>query len=364
MTERTLPAGVTRELFLLWRGAVRGTHNPQRMTNPVWTWLIQSRLGAYQANEMFSGRSSSGPGWCFDRYGQSCTVLPDGRAVWIAGEHEDCYDPDFFIYNDVAIVAPSGETEIFGYSPEAFPPTDFHSASLLDQHIVLVGSLGYGDQRRAGTTQVLTLDIDRLQMSHVATTGPGPGWIHKHQAQVVEDGRAIVISGGQVDRCDGSSLVENVDEWRLSVDNWRWERLTARRWARFEVYREDKGQNHLWLMRQALWSKSVGWHDDAKREEQQLQAALGASPKLDVVPTLYRPGVPHQALPESDEEHKVYRIRIDGVTVRYVEDMYGIQVTAEGELPNDVVEQLRTDLVEKLGTLEQAPIAYRIIAAA
>lgn len=331
------------------------------MTNPVWSWLIQSRLSAYQANDLFPGGAGQGPGWCFQRYGQSCTELPDGRTVWIAGEHEDHYDPDFFIYNDVAIVAPDGDIEIFGYSPEAFPPTDFHSATLLDRHIVLVGSLGYDEQRHAGITQVLTLDVDRWQMSRVATTGPGPGWIHKHHAQVAEDGRAIVISGGQIDRRDGSSLVENIDEWRLGLDNWRWERLTARRWARFEVYRADKSQNHLWHMRQALWSRSVGWHDDAKREEQQLQAALGASPKLDVVPTLYRPGVPHQALPENDEEHNVYRIRIDDVTVRYVEDMYGIQVTAEGELSNDIVEQLRADLIAKLGMLEQVPINYRII---
>ena len=80
-----------------------------------------------------------------------------------------------------------------------------------------------------------------------------------------------------------------------------------------------------------------------------------------VVPTLYRPEVPHEALPENDEEHSTYRIRIDGVTVRYVEDMYVIQVTAEGELPGDIVEQLRADLVQKLETVEQAPIEYRVI---
>jgi len=58
-------------------------------------------------------------------------VLPDGREVLIAGEHEDYYDPDFFIYNDVVVRAPDGKFAIYGYSKEAFPPTDFHTATLL-----------------------------------------------------------------------------------------------------------------------------------------------------------------------------------------------------------------------------------------
>lgn len=36
---------------------------------------------------------------CFQRFGSTVTVLPDGRLVHIGGEHEDEYDPDFCIYN-------------------------------------------------------------------------------------------------------------------------------------------------------------------------------------------------------------------------------------------------------------------------
>jgi hypothetical protein len=35
------------------------------------------------------------------RFGQSLTFLPDGRAVQIGGEHVDFYYPVFCIYNDV-----------------------------------------------------------------------------------------------------------------------------------------------------------------------------------------------------------------------------------------------------------------------
>lgn len=363
MIKAPLPVDVTRDLFFKWRAAVRGTVNPHAMANPVWKWLVESRLSAYQANELFLGDAGTGPRWCFDRFGQSHTELPDGRTVWIAGEHEDYYDPDFFIYNDVTVVAPSGEIEIFGYPPEVFPPTDFHSASLIDERIVIIGSLGYGNQRRAAATQVLTLEIDRWHVSNIPSKGVGPGWIHDHQARVTDNGHAIVISGGKVDRCDGTSTVENIDDWQLNIGEWRWERLTARRWSRFEVHRQDKRQNHLWSMRQTLWSEQVGW-DDAKEWKQRLQAELGSVPRLDIVPTLYRPNIPHETIPENDDEYGVHRIQIDAVIVRYVEDSFCIQVTAEGSLPSEVIEQLRNDLVAKLEALERAPIVYRTIPSA
>ena len=73
--------------------------------------------------------------WCFDRFGTSKTALEDGRTVHIGGEHEDFYDPDFHIYNDVIVVSSSGQVAIYGYPLEAFPPIDFHSATLVGKTI-------------------------------------------------------------------------------------------------------------------------------------------------------------------------------------------------------------------------------------
>jgi hypothetical protein len=96
---------VTPELFTKWRSPRYGNANPERMNNPVWEWLVRCRVSAYWANEEFDGPSSfdAGPCWCFRRFGQSKTQLPDGRTVLIGGEHEDFYDPDFYIYNDVVV---------------------------------------------------------------------------------------------------------------------------------------------------------------------------------------------------------------------------------------------------------------------
>src|SRR5512132_4441480 len=88
---------VTRKLFRTWRAPRFGEANPERMNNPVWEWLVRSRVTAYTAAQRFNEPSAleAGPGWCFNRNGRSETILPDGRQVLIGGEHEDAYDPDF-----------------------------------------------------------------------------------------------------------------------------------------------------------------------------------------------------------------------------------------------------------------------------
>ena len=357
------PAGVTPEVFEAWRSPRDGSANPERMNNPLWEWLIECRLSAYQANEILNGPSpfDAGPMWCFDRFGQSVSRLPDGRQVLIAGEHEDHYDPDFHIYNDLVIIDESGKAEIYGYPREVFPPTDFHSASVTDAQIVLIGSLGYRQDRCLGETQVVTVERESWAISRIDTVGPSPGWIHNHKAEVRNDRAAILITGGKLFRGDGASLIENIDDWLLYFDGWRWERLTERRWTRFEVYGEERRHNHLWNLRQVLWHRKMGWHDfDAS--ERKLETELGMPLRLEVVPLLYRPPIAHEVMPEQENEYNIYRIRVDGVVVRYVEDRFTVQMTIEGELQPEAVEQLREDLVQKLETVEQSPMVCEAIA--
>lgn len=356
------PATIAPELFRKWRAATRGMGNPHPMTNPVWQWLVETRISAYEATDAFGGASGcdSGPGWCFARYGQSETTLPDGRTVFVAGEHEDHYDPDFFIYNDVVIVSPDTNSEILGYSIELFPPTDFHSATLVGDRIVMIGCLGYPPDRRSGITQVLTLDCADWHIERIETHEQGPGWLHEHRAQLSPDGQSIILQGGRIDRCDGEELVENIDDWRLWLREWRWERLTTRRWQRFEVHRTDRKMLHLWDMGRALWSKSVGW-DDFEPSVERLRKELGGTPRLDILPELYRPDLAHVVLPEDEHDHRMHRIRVGAILVRYAEDMFTIQVTVEGQLASDDLARLRSDLIASLEALEQSPIAYREI---
>ena len=48
-------------------------------------------------------------------------------------------------------------------------------------------------------------------------------------------------------------------------------------------------------------------------------------------------------------------IRIDEVVVRYKEDMEGIEVTFEGDLPQKVIDTVMKDLETKLTRVEGSP---------
>lgn len=335
---------------------MRGVKNPDPMNNPVWESLINSRLSAYEANETFQGPSSTqaGPCWCFNRYGQSETVLPDDRTVLIAGEHEDHYDPDFFIYNDVVLLSDDGVVDVYGYPTEDFPPTDFHSATLLDDHILLIGNLGYSDDRQASQTQILRLNIATWRVSAIEDAGVGPGWIHRHTATLTDN--KIRITGGLIDRCDNTNLVENIDDWCLDLYNYKWERLTNRRWVRFEIFRTDRKTIHLWELRQVSFSRKMGWDDDESRAEK-LEKALGGPIRLDVVAELFCPPLEHETLPKNQNEYGVTRISIGCVVVRYVEDSFSIQVTVEGALDSGSIATVQKDLVEKLEAIEMTSVS-------
>ena len=355
---------VTRELFLKWRSPRLGSSNPEPMTNPVWAWLVESKLNAYQASQHFDGPSAmdAGPGWCFDRFGQSSTQLPDGRIILIAGEHEDHYDPDFYIYNDVVVKHPDGRVEIFGYSREVFPPTDFHSATPVGNRIIIIGNLGYPEHRKSGTTPVLVLDLGTLVISTIESCGTPPGWLHRHEASLSEDGASLVVRRGLLDRGEPDrSLVENIDDWELHIADWRWERLTERRWLRWDVLRSDGQQNHLWEIQQAVWSRSVGWNKELQEQLEQLEAELGKRPDLDLVGNLFRPPIPHDSLPQAEDEYNVFRIKICGVVIRYVIEMHSIQLTVEGELDEGSVDAVTSDLVRKISALENLDFVLRRI---
>lgn len=93
-----------------------GTSNPTLMNKPFWKYMIQQHLrdsddgGAYSARKHFEPgveivfETFGEPVWCFQRYGQTKTKLPDGRWILVGGEHEDWYDPDFCIYNGKLLV--------------------------------------------------------------------------------------------------------------------------------------------------------------------------------------------------------------------------------------------------------------------
>jgi hypothetical protein len=361
--EPPLDPRVTPALFREWRSPRFGEANPERMDNLVWEWLIKSKLSAYQATQRLqeSVSGKDGAGWCFRRFGRSATLLADRRTVLIAGEHEDFYDPDFYIYNDVVVRHPDGRIEIFGYPREIFPPTDFHSATLVGNRIVIVGGLGYRDARQPGTTPVYILDLASFAISAVQTTGTPPGWLCQHQAILSEDGTSLIIRGGLLERAvQNASSVEKIEDWQLGLADWRWKKLTDRQWPRWEVRRKDGKQNHLFHFVRAAWDRDYPQLRSShtglwQSSMQSLTELLGAAPDLHLFDQLFKPGIPHSNVPSSKEEFRVHRIEISGVIVRYVEGAYSIQITVEGDLPTTTMQTITSDLLGKFSALENTP---------
>ena len=415
--DRLDASSITPEVILEWRAPRFGTENPQRMNNPLWEWLVKTRLDADFAEDRFSYPSpfNAGPAWCFARLGQSVSHLPDGRVILIAGEHEDSYDPDFHIYNDVTVYHPDGKLDIFGYPESIFPPTDSHSATLLDGRILIVGNLSYSKNRKTGITQVAELDLKTFSIRLTPTSGTPPGWIHGHIAELAADQESILVRGGLIDPStrDSPSLLENPDTWSLHLRTWEWTRLTHHPWERHVFYAEGVRVLPLWAIGNLPWSMKYDrksksdpdtpaperivpadkWEEFQKRfgktnSSAQAEAAVlyakGYNPDLLTFKDLYQPPLSHTVIPKPespDEEWKdggydengpydrdeedyrtpgdIFdgtRISVDGVTVRYTGNMSQVILTVEGKLPSDTVNALIDDLRGKLEILLNRPV--------
>lgn len=252
-------SGVSQNDYLAGRYPEEGTSNPQDIGGPFRLAMIRAGWWAYGAREHFgdsafgdidSGEEESEdesetivelteeeeeegaactlhfgpPVWCFCRFGQSTTILPDGRIVLIAGEHEDYYDPDFCIYNDVAVFSPDGSITLYGYPFDVFPPTDFHTATLVGDWIYIVGSLGYTGSRE-GPIPVRRLSLRDFHIELVETTGDVPNRIFQHRARLV-DGALEITGGTKILFSDETESHEpNSDTVRLDLRTLTWSRI-------------------------------------------------------------------------------------------------------------------------------------------
>jgi hypothetical protein len=122
--------------------------------------------------------------------------------------------------------------------------------------------------------------------------------------------------------------------------------------------------NHLFDYRMAAWAKPVerpcANEGDRSQVTEVPRAAslpekLGKVPDFELYSRRYKPPVPHEELPDQDEECGVSRVKVEGVVVRYVEQMRSVQMTVEGELPQETLDTLSRDLLDKLSALENSP---------
>ena len=270
---------------------------------------LKSAYGPYRARDFFKVpmNREDGPIWTFERYGATRTELPDGRVICIGGEHEDYYDPDFHIYNDVVAFGPEGVVEIYGYPKEIFPPTDFHSATLAGDEIIVVGCQGNSGDRRIGFTPVYSINTESFRVSELPTSGTSPGWIFRHTTQVLT-GDNLHVRGGQCAeiRNGKQRFKRNNEEFLLDIGTGVWTRTTSRNWPQWSIGQEDGG---VFLLNHGIRVQ-------------------------DLVPQ----GV--ERISATDESYCEAKFLMRGVPIRVIAGVRWIEIIAEGDLPEQLCREV------------------------
>lgn len=361
--------------YQAFRHPIFGRKNPTNITNLFYQWVIKHDLDAWSIGKMiidnydYDDSFETLPLWCQARMGQSRTVLPDGRIILIGGEYEDYYDPDFCIYNDVIVMHPNGNIDVYNYSKAVFTPTDFHSATLVgigsDAHIIIIGSLGCLEDRQYAHTPVYKLNTQNFKIEQVATRN-SMGWIHDHKA-VLKDNQ-MIITGGQLLIDDIAPLLDNIDTWVLNLNTLVWKNVTQRyqKWQRFYVRRQDGIGLLLWYYKQLdeylqtdtknKPQKNVDYiQKQIKEYSTDIEKYTNKAPNIDIYRQLLIPPLEHKTyvikeLDDSDYDHILY---IDEIKVGYkTKEDSCIQVIIEGKLSEDKLELLQQNLRHKLSKVE------------
>jgi hypothetical protein len=139
--------------------------------------------------------------------------------------HETTYYPGManLLMADVFVINKDGSIRIFVYPYSVFPPTDFHSATLVGDDIYIIGCLGYWPDRKKRPFPVYKLSIHDFHIEHVPTYGDMPASIYDHAARLVDE-KTIEISEGKIQMVNGDNeIIEpNYKIYRLDVGTMRW----------------------------------------------------------------------------------------------------------------------------------------------
>lgn len=350
-----------------------GHSNPTDVSNPFYQWVIKYKVDAWTIQKViidnydYDKRVELLPLWCQARMGQSQTVLPDGRVILIGGEYEDYYHPDFCIYNDVSIINTNGTIETYNYSKTIFTPTDFHTATLVssgdNEYIIIVGSLGYLEDRQYCHTPVYRLNTQNFKIEQVATRN-SMGWIHKHDAMVKDN--QIIVTGGQLLINDVAPLLDNVDTWVLNLNTLVWKNSTHRdrKWQRFYIKRQDESCLSLWYYQQLdkhlqtdfenISPKNIVYiREHIQKYLADIEAFTNQVPDLDSYRQLLIPPLEHETYIDGHIINYDHVLFIDGIKVGYkTANDACIQVIIEGKLSEDKLELLQQNLRHKLSKIE------------
>lgn len=356
--KQQIPADVHRDFdhFSSVDAFIHAERNPTKLTNAYSQWVVQHQLSPYDIANCFDVSSSHKPLWGWQRMGQTQTTLPDGRVIYIGGEYEDFYDPQFAIYADVVVQYPDGQVDVFAYPHHVFCPTDFHTATLVGDEIWIIGSVGYPEDVRYQQTSVYRLNVHTYKIEIVATRNQ-MGWVSHHLACLKDN--QIIVSGGEIRQGIDLPMRENIDVWALNLRTLIWKNLTQRQWQGFYVYSLQRPYFHLWHIKHLTWLKQYDeqeYHDTLD----ELALDIGKPIDLDLYQQLFSPPITHD-VDMHEQTYNTVTIIIDDIRVRYVDEDSHIMVYVEGQLTAEKLELLQVNLCHKLSKLENCQCQIGVI---
>lgn len=190
----------------------------EELTSEVRAGKLSSEAAAGFFNYLTNGK----PKWCNNRFGSSYHFLKDGTMIQIGGEHEDYYEPEFNIYNDVIRIKPNGAADLFLYPEDIFPPSDFHSSTKLGNQIIIIGGLGYQKDRVESRTNMHVLNLDDFSIEFMPSSGDNPGWIFEHITLLDEQNNCLYLMHGK--KWTHGKIVENKVIYSFDLTTKRWRR--------------------------------------------------------------------------------------------------------------------------------------------
>lgn len=323
-------------------------NSPQINHENILQWRMHKDFSPYEIrchlNEL--GYTIEQPIWTFlSRMGQTKTLLPDGTKIFIAGEYEDFYDPDFKIYNDVVSQKPSGEMQLWNYPIEQFPATDFHSATYDSKthSIFIVGNIGYSNFRKNNVTKVYQLDLDTMRIKEIECLGLMPSWLNHQIAEfitddIIEFSKGITIQHGQ--------FIRNLYKWQLNIRTFTWSFPDQKKYSHWNIFLEDLRQElPLYECRSLLWDED----DPEKLIQTKIDTieSLGYLPNYQVYKDLYRPGLDSFTV-QDEEDTNLYTCTLAGHTFVYLDCLETIEVIFSESTDENFQQFILEDLKVKL----------------
>jgi hypothetical protein len=247
-------------------------------------------------------------------YRSGLSIGWDGRVVYLGGDHEDSYDPDFCIYNDVVVFGPKTELRCMDIQKRFSCRSTFTRplSSATESSSLVVWATQTLAAWAIHRYMSLTCQVFALPRSRPR------GRCQAGSSSTVRNSNREVLSsirGGELieERGGGQRYRRNVEDYALDVGSGVWRRLTNRNWRQFSIRQEDDG---LFIQERRLSPENL---------------------------------VPRNTMRAVVAEEKWNRaqILVKGIPVSIIVGVHDIEVIIEGDLPSEisvqVAEQVRVN---------------------